>query len=109
MTTRKPVSGGLRPLVLGAALVAACAAAPNEGAKTPAGVVPPSPCMVDEKGQITDAGGRAAMCCPDQYAASENMESRDCPPGFCCHISVDMSIGSPMPTARAPGLPYGPP
>jgi hypothetical protein len=107
MTEIERRGAGLRHLAVAVALVAACAAAPKEGAKTPAGAVPPSPCMVDEKGQVTDAGGRAALCCPELYVASENMESNACPPGFCCHISVDMSIGSRMPTGVT--SPYRPP
>ena len=69
------------------------------GPQVPA-YVAPTPCRVDDQGNIVAQGGREAMCCPKDYVAGGNSESH-CPKGQCCPLTNDVN-------GQAPAAPVGP-
>jgi hypothetical protein len=69
------------------------------GPQVPA-FVAPTPCRVDEQGQIVAEGGRESTCCPKDYVAGGNSET-NCPKGQCCPLTSDVN-------GRAPAAPVGP-
>jgi hypothetical protein len=91
-------------------LAAACGAPEKSDAKSPRGGTPPQePCRIDDKGNIVDAGGRSAMCCPVDYVAGGNPQT-SCLEGTCCPIGDDMQNPPPMPPGPSgPGTPWGGP
>jgi hypothetical protein len=101
--------------IIGAALLAliaqaACATHVPESKAHPNPWYPLSqPCWVDKTGNVTDAGGQSAMCCPEGFIAGGGPMSPDCQRGSCCHFSEDMEKPPPMPTTGPAGTPWSPP
>jgi hypothetical protein len=65
----------------------------------------PQPCWVDKTGNVTDAGGQPAMCCPAGFIAGGAPMSPDCQRGTCCPFSDEMGTPPRMPTPGVGPLP----
>lgn len=92
-------------LLLAASILAVTLAGSSCAPEPPPVTPVPSPCRVDDSGQITPDGGRRAMCCPKDYVAGGNSDT-SCPKGACCPLTND--VGSPPqqpPGAAVKGAP----